>query len=114
MELTFVVRVPALRPLETPAEIKMFDAWGGDVAGMTNVPEVVLARELGICYATITFVTNYAAGISKDILTHEEVLEMMGENIKNIRKLIMDSIDFISPAINCTCQKAPGRVIVDK
>ncbi len=99
---------------ETPAEIKMFDTWGGDVAGMTNVPEVVLARELGICYATITFVTNYAAGISRDILTHEEVLEMMGENIKNIRKLIMDSINSLPPEINCTCQDTPGRVIVDK
>ncbi|RQD77296.1 MAG: S-methyl-5'-thioadenosine phosphorylase, partial [Candidatus Syntrophonatronum acetioxidans] len=70
---------------ETPAEIKMFEAWGGDVAGMTNVPEVVLAREIGLCYTTISLVANYAAGISKNILSHEEVLEMMGKNIDGLR-----------------------------
>ncbi len=49
---------------ETAAEIKMFKTMGGDVIGMTAVPEAVLARELGICYATVSMVTNYAAGIS--------------------------------------------------
>lgn len=99
---------------ETSAEIKMFRSLGADLAGMTNVPEVVLARELGFCYATICFVTNYAAGISEDILTHEEVLEMMGNNIADIRSLIMDAVVLIQGKTTCHCQNKPGRIIVDK
>ena len=99
---------------ETSAEIKMFRALGGDVAGMTNVPEVVLARELGICYATVCFVTNYAAGISEDILTHDEVLEMMDNHIGDIRRLIMEAVSLLPEETTCKCQNTPGKVIVDK
>jgi 5'-methylthioinosine phosphorylase len=62
---------------ETAAEIRMYAALGGDVVGMTGVPECVLARELGMCYACIAIVTNYAAGISDEPVSHEEVLEEM-------------------------------------
>ncbi|NLA27102.1 MAG: S-methyl-5'-thioinosine phosphorylase, partial [Firmicutes bacterium] len=51
---------------ETPAEIKMLAHLGSDLVGMTNVPEVVLAREAGLCYATIALVSNFAAGISAE------------------------------------------------
>ncbi len=99
---------------ETAAEIKMFRTLGADLVGMTNVPEVVLARELGFCYATICVVTNYAAGISEDVLTHEEVLEMMDRNIADTRRLIMDAIALIPEKTTCDCRNTPGRVIVDK
>jgi 5'-methylthioadenosine phosphorylase len=46
---------------ETPAEIHMYRQMGGSVVGMTGLPEVVLARELEMCYATICMVSNYAA-----------------------------------------------------
>ncbi|WP_456395430.1 MTAP family purine nucleoside phosphorylase [Desulfurobacterium sp.] len=49
--------------LETPAEIKMFKGLGGDLVGMTLVPEVFLAKELEMCYGAICYVTNYAEGI---------------------------------------------------
>jgi 5'-methylthioadenosine phosphorylase len=62
---------------ETPAEIRMFAQWGADVVGMTGVPEVVFARELGMCYATVAIVTNWAAGISPSRLSHEEVVAIM-------------------------------------
>ena len=42
---------------ETPAEIRAYRHLGGDLVGMTNVPEVVLAREAGLCYATVALVT---------------------------------------------------------
>ena len=41
------------------AESKMFQMWGGDIINMTAVPEVVLANELGLCYAAIAMVTDY-------------------------------------------------------
>lgn len=92
---------------ETPAEVRMFAKLGGDLVGMTNVPEVVLAREAEICYATVSMVTNYAAGISKDALTHAEVLETMAANSERIKKLIMKSIERIDPSrASCACRGA--------
>jgi 5'-methylthioadenosine phosphorylase len=44
---------------ETPAEIRMYQKIGGDVVGMTNVPEVVLAKELEMCYAAAGIITNW-------------------------------------------------------
>lgn len=99
---------------ETPAEIRMFRQWGGDVVGMTNVPEVVLARELGICYAAIAVVTNYAAGISPAMLTHSEVLEMMRTNAERLRQIISAALEIIPLERNCSCaevlKEAPVKV----
>ncbi len=58
----------------------MFQQLGGDVVGMTSVPEVVLAREVGIPYAAVCLVTNYAAGISTSPLSHQEVVEVTQKN----------------------------------
>jgi len=91
---------------ETPAEIAMFAKLGGDLVGMTNVPEVVLAREAEICYSTVSMVTNYGAGISPQPLTHGEVLETMSANSENIKKLIMKTIELIDLNSDCDCRKA--------
>lgn len=88
---------------ETPAEIKMFDKLGGDIVGMTNVPEVCLAREAEMCYATISMVTNYAAGISPVPLTHAEVVEKMVQNSKRLRKLVMHTVDLYDDR-DCSCR----------
>lgn len=88
---------------ETAAEIRMFRQLGGDVVGMTNVPEVVLARELGICYAAVAMVTNYAAGISPTSLSHSEVLEVMGKNVSNLRQLIMETLEGLPLERVCDC-----------
>ena len=50
--------------LETRAEIQFYSKIGADVVGMTAMPEASLAREAEICYAGISVVTNYAAGIT--------------------------------------------------
>lgn len=91
---------------ETPAEIQMFERLGGDVVGMTNVPEAPLAREAEICYATVSMVTNFAAGISKQPLTHAEVLEAMQANSENFRKLIMATVKELNIDQDCDCQHA--------
>lgn len=62
---------------ETPAEIRMFRSWGADVVGMTGLPEVVLAREVGLCYASLCIVTNYAAGMTGGPIEHGEVSAIM-------------------------------------
>jgi len=53
--------------LESPAEIRMYAQLGGDVVGMTGIPEATLARELGLCYAAVAFSVNWAAGIEETI-----------------------------------------------
>lgn len=90
---------------ETSAEITMFKQLGGQVIGMTSVPEVCLARELGMCYANISIVTNFAAGISTGILSHSEVVEMMGKCIHQVRGLMLESLPRISGDKTCDCAK---------
>ncbi len=90
---------------ETPAEIRMY-AMFGDVVGMTNVPEVILARELEMCYASVSLITNYAAGISRTPLTHWEVLEVMAQNIEKVRKLFAHVIRKVPKERNCICKDA--------
>ena len=89
---------------ETPAEIRMFKQLGGDLAGMTSVPEVVLAKEAGMCYANISMVTNFAAGISKTALSHAEVLEAMEVISGNISKLIMTILAKLPVESDCNCK----------
>ena len=89
---------------ESPAEIRMFEKLGGDLVGMTSVPEVLLAREAGICYATISMVTNFAAGISDAPLSHQEVLDAMAQLSGNISKLIMALLAELPEPRNCGCQ----------
>lgn len=58
---------------ETPSEIKMFKALGGKAVGMSTVPEVIACNHLGLRVAAISCITNLAAGISNEKLSHEEV-----------------------------------------
>lgn len=93
---------------ETAAEIAMFKQLGGHLIGMTSVPEVCLARELGMCYANISIVTNFAAGISPGILTHSEVVDMMKQNITGVQRVLMGSLKYIladETQDSCDCRK---------
>ncbi len=60
---------------ETPSEVRLVAALGGDAVGMSTVPEVIVARHCGIDVAGISFISNKAAGISAEKLSHEEVQE---------------------------------------
>jgi len=77
---------------ETKAEINMLKILGGDIVGMTGTPEVILANEMKICYASIGIVTNFAAGISDKKISHEEVIEMMDKKIPILKKVIFEVI----------------------
>jgi purine-nucleoside phosphorylase len=66
---------------ETPAEIRYLRTMGADLVGMSTIPEVIAARHMGIKVLAISCVTNMAAGISDDVLSHEDVLAT-GERVK--------------------------------
>lgn len=91
---------------ETPAEIKAYRQWGADVVGMTNLPECVLAREAEICYSTISMVTNFAAGISKEPLSHMEVVDCMNHNLESFKKIITILSKTYDPDTECSCHHA--------
>ena len=66
---------------ETPAEVRAFARLGADAVGMSTVPETIVARQCGLRVASISCITNLAAGISKSPLSHQEVLET-AESVK--------------------------------
>ncbi len=81
---------------ETPAEISYFRSLGGDVVGMSTVPEIIEAKKLGMNVLGISCATNYAAGMSDTPLNHEEVLETAektkGDFIK-LLKIVIKNIE---------------------
>ena len=91
---------------ETPAEIRMFKMLGGDLVGMTGVPEVTLAREMEICYNSICIVSNYASGISDMELTIDEVFEMVSNKQSDLLELIYNFIKNVDDSTDCTCLHA--------
>ena len=92
---------------ESAAEIKAYAMLGGDLVGMTNMPDCILAREAEMCYSTCSIVTNMAAGISPTPLSHMEVVEAMGKSINNMNKLIAAFINDNEPVVaTCGCHTA--------
>lgn len=65
---------------ETPAEVRFLKTVGGDAAGMSTVPEAIVAKHSGMKILGLSCITNLAAGISETPLTHEEVIET-GKNV---------------------------------
>ena len=90
---------------ETPAEIGMFRQLGCDVVGMTGAPEAVLARELEMCYATLCFVSNMAAGMQKR-LTASEVAEAARERMPVIQQILRETIKNLPADRSCPCAHA--------
>ncbi|MEJ2696351.1 MAG: S-methyl-5'-thioinosine phosphorylase [Candidatus Sulfobium sp.] len=95
--------------LETAAEIKTFSLWGADIVGMTGMPEAALARELEMCFAGISVITNFAAGIGSGKLTTAEVVETMQDSLDGLRLLLQAffALTFFAPGCGC------GRALED-
>lgn len=93
---------------ETAAEIDFYHRNKGDVVGMTNVPEVVLAKELGMCYSAIGIVTNWCTGFSKDEeIGYEQIMKALEKNKKCITQCALDILS--DPTLSqesCRCKHA--------
>jgi len=81
--------------LETTAEIDRLERDGCHIVGMTGMPEAVLARELDLCYASISVVVNRAAGRGEGEITMADIDKCLKSGIKNVRKLLEYSIPLI-------------------
>lgn len=87
---------------ESPAEIRMYGMLGGDVVGMTGVPEVVLARELNMHYAALAYSINWASGI-------EEKMQFVGSQMADVRERMADLLVRVLQepfALDCSCEGA--------
>lgn len=91
----------------TRAESRWFSQLGWEVINMTQYPEVVLARELGMCYLNISLITDYDVGLADrpDIkpVTHEEVLRVFAQNNERLRTLLVDIIAHLPHERGCPC-----------
>lgn len=87
-----VVAVTQGPRLETTAEIDFLERAGCDLVGMTSMPEAVLARELGIPYASVCLVVNPAAGRSETEITMEDIEAVIASGMSNIRDLLAEAI----------------------
>ncbi len=88
----------------TKAESHMFRSWGADVINMSTVPEVILARELGICYQTIAMSTDYDCWKEgEEAVTWDMIVSIMKKNAENVRKLLLKTISRITDT-KCVCK----------
>lgn len=92
---------------ETKAEIVMYNKLGGDVVGMTNMPEAILAREAEMCYSNISIVTNMGAGLTSEELAHKDVVAKMQHSTEKMKKLLVLLIsNEIESSTECNCANA--------
>lgn len=93
----------------TRAESRWHAAMGWSVVGMTGHPEAVLARELELCYTTLTLVTDLDAGAEAgEGVSHAEVLEVFAANVDRLRTVLFDTVSAL-PANEdraCVCSHA--------
>jgi purine nucleoside phosphorylase len=73
---------------ETPAEIRAFRKLGADAVGMSTIPEVLMARYCGLEVAALSCITNFAAGMTRNELSHEEVLAVGRDSAAKASRLL--------------------------
>lgn len=73
---------------ETPAEIRMLRTVGADSVGMSTVPEILAARHMGMRCLSISLISNMAAGVLKQHLSHDEVIETSKRTAKTFQNLV--------------------------
>lgn len=80
--------------LETAAEVNRLERDGATMIGMTGMPECALAKELGICYAALTVVANYAAGrgASRDGISYREVEAGLASSMERVRRILAEVV----------------------
>lgn len=100
----------------TRAESNLYRAWGGTLVGMTAVPEAKLAREAGVCYATLALATDYDCWHeSEDDVTVEAVLEVMKRNTIAARAAVVALCrDLGAARPDCGCSGAPQAALISR
>ncbi|GAB1821068.1 S-methyl-5'-thioadenosine phosphorylase [Herbidospora sp. RD11066] len=91
----------------TRAESRWFTSMGGTIVGMTGFPESVLARELALCYTSMSLVTDHDAGVDVGQgVTHEEVMAFFAANVERMRSLVGQVVAGLPEERACACGNA--------
>jgi len=89
----------------TKAESRIWrDVYGCDIIGMTLVPEINLARELGMCYALLALVTDYDIWVPHQPVTAEAVEKMMSEKMDIVRRVVAEVVPKIPSGVETKCK----------
>lgn len=95
---------------ETASEIQFYKKIGGDVVGMTNVPEVVLAKELGMCYSAVGIVTNWCTGVTGGEIVLHDIQGAMNTNKEKITSAFINILSNKLNQENCKCNQSTMRL----
>lgn len=106
-----VIEGPAF---STSAESRLYQKWGGDIIGMTALPEAKLAREAEICYASLSLVTDNDSWKENDHVSQEKIAAHLASNITNGQLIIKSLIPKLIASRTCECQTALANTIITK
>lgn len=99
----------------TLAESKLYQSWGFDIIGMTNLQEAKLAREAEICYATLALVTDYDCWHpTHDEVTVEMIVKNLTQNAVSAQQVISDVVARLPCARPCECATALATSIITR
>ncbi|MBV9581615.1 MAG: S-methyl-5'-thioadenosine phosphorylase, partial [Chloroflexi bacterium] len=100
----------------TRAESQWYSRQGWEVINMTQYPEVVLARELEMCYVNIALITDYDAGLEGaggiEPVSVAEVVQVMNANNDHVRRLIQELVPRLDDARTCPCARALHNAVI--
>jgi 5'-methylthioadenosine phosphorylase len=97
----------------TKAESRIYRGWGVDVIGMTNLPEVKLAREAELCYATLALVTDYDVWHeSEEAVTVEAVVANLLKNVAAAKEVLRRVIPRVGLARTCPCPELLRNAVI--
>jgi 5'-methylthioadenosine phosphorylase len=97
----------------TLAESNIYRAWGVDVIGMTNATEAKLAREAGICYATLAMVTDFDCWHpDHDAVTTEAVIRVLLQNVALSKEIIHKTLQGMPAEALCSCRDAAKNAVI--
>jgi 5'-methylthioadenosine phosphorylase len=97
----------------TKAESRVYRSWGVDVIGMTNMPEVKLAREAELCYATLALATDYDVWHdTHETVSVESVVRNLLQNVATAKDVLARAIPVIGPPRTCPCPSLLQNAII--
>ncbi|MBA3503589.1 MAG: S-methyl-5'-thioadenosine phosphorylase [Deltaproteobacteria bacterium] len=96
----------------TRAESELMRAWGGDIVGMTNLPEARLAREAELCYATLALPTDYDCWRTRDEVAATDALAVLRAGVDTARRILVRALETLDPSRACSCQRSLDTALV--
>jgi 5'-methylthioadenosine phosphorylase len=97
----------------TKAESRIYRSWGVDVIGMTNMPEVKLAREAELCYATLALATDYDVWHETHAtVSVETVVKNLMQNVATAKEVLAQAIPAVKPPRTCECPRLLEAAII--